>query len=67
VNCNGCRDELSGKSAIIGAPMCAASGYPDDYLLLVTCPRCGATHSIRMWQSEAAALDDAEEETRRAA
>jgi RNase P subunit RPR2 len=67
VICAKCRSVVTGETAAVGSPMCAGNGYPDDYLLLITCRSCGATHSIRMWQSESAALDDAEEEERRAA
>ena len=55
--CNRCHATITGETAVVGEPMCAAHGYEDDYLLLVTCA-CGATHSIRMWQSEEAALED---------
>jgi hypothetical protein len=67
VNCNRCHSVITGETAIVGKPMCASNGYPDDYILLISCKVCGATHGLRMWQSEEAALDDAEEEERRAA
>jgi hypothetical protein len=60
-----CGTDITGETAIVGEPMCATSGYEDDYLLLLTCPRCGATHSLRIWQSEAGAMEDAELERMR--
>jgi hypothetical protein len=59
LNCH-CGATLTGETAIIGEPMCAANGYPDDYLVLASCSTCSATHSIRMWQSEAGALESVE-------
>ena len=56
--CPRCSLRLSGETALIGEPMCAAYGYGDDYVLLVSCPHCHATRGIRVWQSEAAAVDD---------
>lgn len=65
--CRKCSAALTGETAIIGDPMCSAKGYPSDYVLLVTCPRCQGTYGIRMWQSEASAVEDAEEGERRVA
>lgn len=62
--CPRCSNDLSGDTALIGEPMLAANGYPDDYILLVSCP-CGATLSIRIWQSEESAIEDAELESER--
>lgn len=58
--CRKCGNQLSGETAHIGAPMCAASGYAHDYILIVTCKNCSATHGLRMWQSESSAVEDAE-------
>ena len=58
--CRCCAATMSGETAIIGTPYHAATGYPDDYILTVSCP-CGATHGLRIWQSERAALEDAAE------
>jgi hypothetical protein len=63
--CRVCGAHLSGETAHIGQPMCAASGYEDDYILIVSCP-CGATHGVRLWQSEESAVEDWLEDEREA-
>lgn len=55
--CRVCKADFTGETCLVGGVHNKASGYPERYSIIVSCPCCKGSRALVMWQSEQEAVE----------